>query len=69
MFQITNKITGVRWTAKSPEQLQDYVLEMVGESYTINGIPAFIEVEGWAELACVGEVFLDDNFTVEVICN
>ena len=45
----------------------DEVYYEVGEKLAPNGIPLAMEIECWSELACVGEKYITDNFTVECV--
>lgn len=43
--------------------------ERVGmlESPCCDGIPYALDVDGWGELACIGEIYEGDGFTVEAV--
>ena len=49
-------------------ELYDIVEEMVGlKENPVNGIPYAIEVDGWGELAAIGELYETPEFLVECI--
>jgi len=41
--------------------------KLVGEKKTWFGVPHSIEVDGWGEMTTPGEMYQDDQFTVECI--
>ena len=47
--------------------LYDVIDDMVGEKLHTNGIPLNIEVDGWSELACIGEIYETEDFVVECL--
>lgn len=51
------------------EQSEVYreVYAEVGDALAPNGIPLAQEIEGWSELATVGEEYITDTFTVECV--
>ncbi|MBO7509961.1 MAG: hypothetical protein J6T35_02150 [Bacteroidales bacterium] len=47
--------------------LYDVINEVVGDKKAENGIPYAIEVDGWGELASIGELYETAEFLVEAI--
>lgn len=48
--------------------LYDEIEEIVGDKECpCNGIPYPIEVDGWGELACIGEIYETEDFVVVCI--
>ena len=37
------------------------------EAPCCDGIPYALDVDGWGELACIGEIYEGDGFTVEAV--
>ena len=70
-FKIINKNHNRRHVVDAPpgRQLLFYEIEdIVGmESNPANDIPHALEVNGWGELACIGETYDADDFNVECI--
>lgn len=51
-----------------PDNMFDLIEEIVGDKECpANGIPYKIEVDGWADLACVGEIYETRDFVVECL--
>lgn len=69
-FKVTNNETGVIRKVKKPFDVYDCVEDIVGmELCEVSQVPYAIEAESWAELACIGDTFEYEKFTVEVIDN
>lgn len=71
-FYIQDNIHGTEKVVKAPmgsQILYDEIEAIVGLKECWNGIMYAIEVDGWGELACVGELFeaKDNEFIVEAI--
>lgn len=68
MFEIKYKQSDEKYLFNSPEAVCDF-LERKGydEKFTEIGIPISMEVEGWCELAVVGEEFNGDDFIVSCL--
>ncbi len=50
------------------ESIYDIIEEIVGDmECPCNGVPYKIEVDGWCELACIGEIYETKDFVVECI--
>lgn len=50
------------------ESIYDIIEEIVGDTECpCNGVPYKIEVDGWCELACIGEIYETKDFVVECI--
>ena len=47
--------------------LYDIIDYMVGEKLHPSGVPFSIEVDSWAELACIGEIYETKDFVVECL--
>ena len=53
---------------EKPVGIYDAIEEIVGDKECpANGIPYSIEVEGWADLACEGEIYETRDFVVECL--
>lgn len=39
----------------TPEALSDFLHDKYGDVLCTNGIPAYVEASGWAEIACIDE--------------
>ena len=51
-----------------PGGLYELIEAIVGDmEVPCNGIPYKIEVDGWADLACEGEIYETKDFVVEVL--
>ena len=50
---------GYGWTYKKPEEVYDDLVDIIGHDEAAN-------VEGWCELASIGEEYNGENFTVYV---
>lgn len=53
-------------------RIQDGIYEIIEEivgdmECPCNGIPYKIEVEGWADIACIGEIYETKDFVVECL--
>lgn len=49
-------------------EIYEHIEEIVGDmECPCNGIPYKIEVEGWADLACHGEIYETKDFVVECL--
>ena len=67
-FRITNLEEDYSVVVSTPEEVYDKVEDIVGMVLVeYNGVPYPIEASCWAELACVGECFEHDKFTLEVL--
>lgn len=53
---------------RHPDGIYELIEEIVGDDECpANGIPYKIEVEGWADLACIGEIYETRDFVVECL--
>lgn len=71
-FYIRDNILIREKVVKAPagsQILYDVIEEVVGDKVASNGIPYAIEVDGWGELASIGELFEAEGgeFLVEAI--
>ena len=67
MYEITDRRTrGVSRVVSTPEEISAVVQKWFGDAAAANGIPYYIEVQGWAELACLGELYEAPEFFVGV---
>lgn len=71
-FYIRDNILNREKVVKAPfgsQILYDIIDDIIGTKTAQNGIPYAIEVDGWGELACVGELYESDEgeFIVEAI--
>lgn len=50
------------------DEIYDTIEDIVGDKECpVNGIPYKIEVDGWADLACEGEIYETRDFVVECL--
>lgn len=69
-FYIRDNILIREKVVKAPagsQILYDVIEELVGDKLAENGIPYAIEVDGWGELASIGELYETAEFLVEAI--
>lgn len=53
---------------RCPDGIFETIEEIVGDKECpANGIPYKMEVEGWSELACIGEIYETRDFVVECL--
>ena len=53
---------------RTPDGIYELIEEIVGDmECPANGIPYSIEVDGWADLACEGEIYETKDFVVECL--
>lgn len=53
---------------RTPDGIYELIEEIVGDmECPCNGIPYKIEVDGWADLACEGEIYETKDFVVECL--
>lgn len=53
---------------RTPDGIYEEIEDIVGDKECpCNGIPYKIEVEGWADLACIGEIYETREFVVECL--
>ena len=53
---------------REPDDIYELIEEIVGDmECPCNGIPYKIEVDGWADLACEGEIYETKYFVVECL--
>lgn len=63
-----NRTDGYCAIINGSPQLFDEIDDIVGDMVCpANGIPYAIEVEGWGELAAIGEIYETSDFVVECI--
>lgn len=62
IYPKTGKTFNFPFLAKTPEAIIRVISTIVGEKTAPNGIPYYQEVEGWAELATVGETYETEDF-------
>lgn len=69
-FLIKDKQRKIKKAVKAPagsQILYEEIEKLVGDlPCPVNGIPFSMEVDGWGELACIGERYDTDAF--EVVC-
>lgn len=70
-FRIKDKIHNFEFDVKAPpgrQVLYTEIENIVGQQKCpVNGIPFAIEVDGWGELAAIGEEYETDDFCVKCI--
>lgn len=70
-FKITDKVGGGVFFLKHDNGSQNLyyeIDEMFGDLLNPgNNIPHSLEVDGWGDLACIGETYVADEFEVECI--
>ena len=67
-----NRTDGLVEYVDNYRRIQDGIYETIEEivgdmACPCNGIPYKIEVEGWADLACEGEIYETSDFVVECL--
>ena len=56
------------FNAGDESSISDFLYGIVGESSKeeLSGIPTFIEASSWCPMACIGDVFEREEFTIEI---
>lgn len=62
IYPKTGKNPGWPFFARTSEAVIRIIEDIVGEKTAPNGIPYWMEVEGWADLAVIGEEFETEDF-------
>ena len=59
--------TAVVFKANNESSIADFLYGIVGEKLEeSNEIPIFIEVSSWCPMASIGDIFENENFTIEI---
>lgn len=68
MLKITDKRGTLEVsTFEELDRAFDDIYDIVGHQLTEDGVPLSMEIFSWAELACIGEVWENDQIRVEPI--
>ena len=60
--------TAAIFKANDESSISDFLYETVGEKLEeSNRIPIFIEASSWCCMACVGDTFDEEDFTIEIV--
>ena len=66
IYPKTGKMFNFPFLVKTPEAIIRVIETIVGDKEAPNGVPYYQEVEGWADLAVIGEVYETEDF--KAIC-
>lgn len=59
--------TAVVFKANNESSIADFLYGIVGEKLEeSNEIPIFIEASSWCPMASIGDIFENENFTIEI---
>lgn len=60
--------TTVVFKANDESSIADFLYEIMGEKLEgLNEVPIFIEASAWCPMACIGDTFEREDFTIEIV--
>lgn len=65
-IHIPSKRAKYSFNVKDEDAIADFIQREFGDTVGDNGVPLYMEASSWCSLACIGEVFSNDLFTIDL---